>query len=61
MLKKIKQIKFSDFNSDDEFLTYLLENDITELIDETGQSFSYTEFSEIWQQNKPEDLKKFKS
>lgn len=61
MTKKIKQIKFSDFNSDDEFLTYLLENDITELVDETGQLFSYTEFSEIWQQNKPEDLKKFKS
>lgn len=61
MTKKIKQIKFSDFNSDDEFLTYLLENDIAELIDDEGKLFSYTEFSEIWQQNKPEDLKKFKS
>lgn len=61
MTKKIKQIKFSDFNSDDEFLTYLLENDISELIDEDGKTFSYTEFSEIWQDNKPEDLKKFKS
>ena len=61
MLKKIKQIKFSDFNSPEDFLTYLLENDITELVDENGQSFPYTEFSEIWQQNKPEDLKKFKS
>ena len=61
MTKKIKQIKFSDFNSDDEFLTYLLENDISELEDEEGNLFPYTDFTEIWKQNKPEDLKKFKS
>jgi hypothetical protein len=61
MLKKIKQIKFSDFNSDEDFLTYLLENDISQLMDEDGNIFPYTEFPEIWQQNKPEDLKKFKS
>ena len=61
MTKKIKHIKFDDFNSADDFLTYLLENDISDLEDEDGNIFPYTDFAEIWQANKPEDLKKFKS
>ena len=60
MQKKIKQIKFSNYNSEHEFLQFLIENEINELIDDNGNVFPYLDYLTIWEQNKNVDLKKFK-
>lgn len=61
MTKKIKKIKFNDFNNESDFFEYLIQNGILWLEDENGNKIHYSQASQIWEENKPEDLKKFKS
>lgn len=60
MILKLSKIKFSDFQSPDDFFNYLLMNNIKIIKDEHGKEFSYLNYEEIWQENKPEQLQKFK-
>ncbi len=60
MTKKLKTIKFQDFHSSDELLNFLIENGIDYLEHEDGRKFHYSESELVWEENKPEDLKKFK-
>jgi hypothetical protein len=61
MTKKLKTIKFQDFHSSDELLNFLIENGIDYLEHEDGRVFHYSESEQVWEENKPEDLKKFKA
>lgn len=61
MIKKIKKIKFQDFNNETEFFEYLIQNDIIWLEDDIKNKIHYSNAARVWAENKPEDLKKFKS
>lgn len=60
MQKKIKHIKFSNYNVPEELLQFLIENDINQLLDNEGKVFSYLDYLEVWNEYKNPDLKKFK-
>lgn len=61
MTKKISKIKFNDFSNESDFFEYLIQNDILWLEDQNGNKIHYSQANEVWEENKPEDLKKFKS
>jgi len=61
MTKKISKIKFGDFASFDDFVNYLLQNGIDFLETSDGELIRFSHADEVWENNKPEDLKKFKS
>ncbi len=49
MTKKISKIKFSDFQTQDDLIYYLIENDIDELVDEENNSFTISDINELWE------------
>lgn len=61
MTKKITKIRFRDFDNEVELLQYFIENSIQWIEYPDGTKIHYSESLKIWQENKPEDLKKFKS
>lgn len=61
MTKKISKIKFNDFSNESDFFEYLIQNDILWLEDQNGNKIHYSQANEVWEENKPEDLKKFKT
>lgn len=61
MIKKIKKIKFQDFNNETEFFEYLIQNGIVWLEADNKNRIHYSNAAQVWAENKPEDLKKFKS
>lgn len=61
MTIKITKIKFRDFDNEVELLQYFIENNIQWILYPDGTKIHYSNSSKIWQENEPEDLKKFKS
>ncbi len=59
MIKKISKIKFSDFQTQDDLIYYLIENDINELIDEENNSFTISDINELWEKYKDQFKRKF--
>ena len=59
MQKKINRIKFSDFQTIDDLIYYLIENDITSLIDDEEIVYSISEIDEVWDKFRDNFKRKF--
>lgn len=59
MIKKISRIKFSDFQTQDDLIYYLIENDIHQLIDDNEVKFNLSDITEIWKKYKDNFKRKF--
>lgn len=57
--KRISSIKFSDFQTCDELSYFLIENDISSLVDVDEREYGLTDLNEVWKKHKDNFKRKF--